>query len=318
MKGIILSGGEGTRLRPLTKVTSKQLLPVFNKPMIYYPLEKLLEAGIKEILIIVAPDHCGEYMKVLGSGKEFGAGVRFTYEIQDKPEGLAQAFIIAENFLDDGDNVTMILGDNLFDASLKSSLENFEGGASIFVKQVPEKDRHRFGIVEFDEQMNVKSIEEKPQIPKSSYAQTGIYTYDSQVVAAAKSLQPSARGELEITDLNNWYLHKGQLKAEVLGGQWIDAGTFESFHEAHNWAYEMDKQKNTNAALNRQNMIRQYAEKHAQVMMDLYKLDASAFAEMSIRTPEIEEITIITAHPQAQQLIVVLLEQRKIINNIQS
>lgn len=318
MKGIILSGGEGTRLRPLTKVTSKQLLPIYNKPMIYYPLEKLLEAGIKEILIIVAPDHCGDYMKVLGSGKEFGPGVRFTYEIQDKPEGLAQAFIIAENFLDDGDSVTMILGDNLFDASIKNSLDNFQSGASIFVKEVPEKDRNRFGIVEFDEFMQVKSIEEKPQHPKSSFAQTGIYTYDNQVVAAAKSLQPSARGELEITDLNNWYLQRGQLKAALLDGEWIDAGTFESFHHAHNWAYNNEKMKSENSALTKKVQLRQQAEQHAQIMMELYRIDSGAFAELSIRTPSVEEVGLLTPDPGAQQIIQILIEQRRLIQNLQN
>lgn len=242
MKGIILSGGAGTRLRPLTKVTSKQLLPIYNKPMIYYPLEKLLHAGIKEILIIVAPDHCGDYMKVLGSGKDFGPGVRFTYEIQDSPDGLAQAFILGENFLDDGDNVTLLLGDNLFDADLTEAVQKFQSGAQIFVKEVPEADRSRLGIVEMDADKNVLSIEEKPEQPKSSYAQTGIYMYDQQVVDAVKSQKPSARGELEITDLNNWYLQKGQLKAEVLEGEWIDAGTFESYYQANQWAY--NKQNN--------------------------------------------------------------------------
>jgi glucose-1-phosphate thymidylyltransferase len=240
MKGIILSGGAGTRLRPLTKVTSKQLLPIYNKPMIYYPLEKLLNAGIKEILIIVAPDHCGDYMKVLGSGKDFGPGVRFTYEIQDSPDGLAQAFILGENFLDDGDNVTLLLGDNLFDAELADAVKNFQSGAQIFVKEVPEEDRTRLGIVEMDENKNVISIEEKPEQPKSSYAQTGIYMYDKQVIEAVKNQKPSARGELEITDLNNWYLQKGQLKAKILDGEWIDAGTFESYYQANQWAYNKE------------------------------------------------------------------------------
>lgn len=237
MKGIILSGGAGTRLRPLTKVTSKQLLPIYNKPMIYYPLEKLLNAGIKEILIIVAPDHCGDYMKVLGSGKDFGPGIRFTYEIQDSPDGLAQAFILGENFLDDGDNVTLLLGDNLFDADLTEAVQNFKSGAQIFVKEVPEEDRSRLGIVEMDENKNVLSIEEKPEQPKSSFAQTGIYMYDKKVIDAVKGQKPSTRGELEITDLNNWYLQKGELKAEILEGEWIDAGTFESYYQANLWAY---------------------------------------------------------------------------------
>lgn len=238
MKGIILSGGAGTRLRPLTKVTSKQLLPIYNKPMIYYPLQKLLDAGIKEILIIVAPDHCGDYMKVLGSGKDFGHGVRFTYEIQDSPDGLAQAFLLGENFLDDGDNVVLILGDNLFEADLTSAIQNFKGGATVFAKEVP--DPERFGVVKFDENQKAEKIIEKPKEFISNYAVTGVYIYDNRVVEAAKSLQPSERGELEITDLNNWYLDKGDLKVEIMEGDWIDAGTFESYYAANTWAYNRE------------------------------------------------------------------------------
>lgn len=241
MKGIILSGGEGTRLRPLTKVTSKQLLPIYNKPMIYYPLEKLLSAGIKEILIIVAPDHCGDYMKVLGSGKDFGPGVRFTYEIQDKPDGLAQAFILGENFLDDGDNVTLILGDNIFEADLTEAITNFKSGATVFAKEVP--DPERFGVVKFNDQKQAEIIIEKPKEFISNFAVTGVYIYDNKVVEAAKSLKPSERGELEITDLNNWYLNKGELNVEIMDGDWIDAGTFESYYHANAWAYERDNKK---------------------------------------------------------------------------
>ena len=214
---------------PLTRVTSKQLLPVYDKPMIMYPLRALLNAGIKDILIIVAPDHAGDYLKLLGSGKEFGA--RFAYEVQDKPEGLAQAFIIGEHFIEN-DSVCMILGDNIFEDDITESLNSFSGGAKIFVKEVPKEDRTRLGIVEFGKDNKVISIEEKPQIPKSPFAQTGIYIYDSQVVEAAKAQKPSARGELEITDLNNWYLAKDQLQAEILKGEWIDAGTFESLFRA--------------------------------------------------------------------------------------
>ncbi len=238
MKGIILSGGEGTRLRPLTKVTSKQLLPIYNKPMIYYPLQKLLDAGIKEVLIIVAPDHCGDYMKVLGSGKDFGEGVRFTYEIQDKPDGLAQAFIIGENFLDDKDDVTLILGDNIFEADIATAIKNFKSGATVFAKEVP--DPERFGVVKFDDQQKAELIVEKPTEFISNYAVTGIYIYDNQVVEAAKSLKPSPRGELEITDLNNWYLKKDQLNVEIMTGDWIDAGTFESYYKANEWAYNRE------------------------------------------------------------------------------
>ncbi len=237
MKGIILSGGGGTRLTPLTKVTSKQLLPIFDKPMIMYPLETLLKAGIKEILIIVAPDHAGDYLKLLGSGKEWGA--RFAYEVQDKPEGLAQAFIIGENFIGQ-DSVCMILGDNIFFAegesasggedSLTQAIRNFQSGGHIFAKEVA--DPERFGVVKFDEKMNAIQIEEKPKEFLSNYAITGLYLYDQRVIAAAKQAKPSARGELEITDLHNWYLSKGELKVDIVKGEWIDAGTFESLYRA--------------------------------------------------------------------------------------
>lgn len=232
MKGIILSGGEGTRMRPLTRVTSKQLLPVYNKPMIFYPLEKLISAGIKDILIIVAPDHCGDYMKLLGSGREFG--VNFTYEIQDKPEGLAQAFILGEEFIGN-DSVAMILGDNIFEDDFTESIKNFDKGGLVFAVQVP--DPERSGVVEFDADMKVISIEEKPKQPKSNYIIPGMYIYDSRVVEAAKQVKPSARNELEITELHNWYLQRGELKVELLKGQWIDAGTFESYHRATELAY---------------------------------------------------------------------------------
>lgn len=227
MKGIILAGGSGTRLRPLTYVTSKQLLPVYNKPMIFYPLETLLKAGIKDILIIVAPDHAGDFLKLLGSGKEFGC--KFTYEIQDKPEGLAQAFIIGENFIGD-DSVTLILGDNLFEDDFAEAISTFETGGRVFAKKV--SDPERFGVVEFDENKKALSIEEKPAKAKSDYAVTGLYIYDNSVVAKAKALQPSPRGELEITDLNNVYLQQGTLDVAFVEGKWLDTGTFESLHEA--------------------------------------------------------------------------------------
>lgn len=227
MKGIILSGGSGTRLAPLTKVTSKQLLPVYNKPMIFYPLETLLKAGIKDILIIVAPDHPGDYLKLLGSGKEFGA--KFTYEIQDKPEGLAQAFIIGSEFIGD-DNVCMILGDNIFEDDFSETIKSFKKGGHVFAKKVA--DPERFGVVKFDEKMQAVQIEEKPKVFLSDYAVTGLYLYDNRVVEAAKSIRPSVRGELEITDLHNWYLSRGELRVDVVKGEWIDAGTFESLYRA--------------------------------------------------------------------------------------
>lgn len=229
MKGIILSGGHGTRLYPLTRVTSKQLLPVWNKPMIYYPLQTLVQAGIKDILIIVAPEHAGDYLKYLGSGREYG--VNFTYEIQDKPEGLAQAFLIGEDFID-GDDVTMILGDNIFEQSEKLAgvIRNFKSGGHVFAKKVP--DPERFGVIKFNEKMEAQQIVEKPQEFVSDYAQVGLYVYDRQVSEIARNLKPSARNELEIVDVANWYLNKGELKVSIVEGEWVDAGTFDSLYLA--------------------------------------------------------------------------------------
>ena len=237
MRGIILSGGSGTRLRPLTKITSKQLLPVYNRPMIYYPLNTLIKAGIKEIMIIVAPDRAGDYLNLLGSGKEFG--VKFTYEIQDKPEGLAQAFIIGQNFIDNED-VAMILGDNIFEDDFSEDIKSFKGGAKVFAKQV--SDPERFGVVKFGSDMKASQIVEKPQEFLSDYAVTGLYVYDSRVVEVARNLKPSPRGELEITDVNNWYLEKGELEVAMVHGEWLDAGTFDSLLKAQNFAKEkLDK-----------------------------------------------------------------------------
>ena len=226
MKGIILAGGSGTRLHPLTKVTSKQLLPIYDQPMIYYPLNTLLKAGIREILIIVAPERSGDFLNLLGSGREFGA--RFTYEIQDKPEGLAQAFRIGADFIG-SDSVAMILGDNIFTDDFTNSVQSFKTGAKVFAKQV--HDPERFGVIELVDG-KVISVEEKPKAPKSNLAQVGLYIYDNRVVQYAKDLRPSARGELEIVDLNNKYLANGELTAEVLNGEWIDAGTVESLYRA--------------------------------------------------------------------------------------
>ncbi len=235
MKGIILAGGSGTRLHPITKVTSKQLLPVYNQPMIYFPLNTLLKAGIKDILIIVAPDHSGDFVNLLGSGKQFGC--RFAYEVQDKPEGLAQAFLIGSDFIG-RDDVTMILGDNIFTHDFAPSIKSFKKGAKVFVKQV--LDPERFGVIEFDAGGKVVSIEEKPVKPKSNFAQTGFYIFDKHVVEHVKNLKPSRRGELEIVDLANIYLKKGELKAEEVQGDWIDAGTFESLYKASTIVREND------------------------------------------------------------------------------
>jgi len=231
MKGVILAGGAGTRLDPLTRVTSKQLLPVFDQPMIFYPIQTLIRAGIKEILIIVAPENAGDFLNLLGSGKEFG--VRFTYEIQEKPDGIAQAFLIGENFIG-RDNATLILGDNIFEDDLTAKINSFESGARIFLKKVA--DPTRFGVVEFDSNQKVISIEEKPKKPRSDFAQTGIYICDNTAIQKTKNLKPSARGELEITDLMKKYLAENALEAEVLTGRWFDCGTRESLFEAATFA----------------------------------------------------------------------------------
>lgn len=237
MRGIILSGGSGTRLRPLTKITSKQLLPIYNRPMIYYPLNTLIQAGIKEILIIVSPERAGDYLNLLGSGKQFG--VKFTYEIQDKPEGLAQAFIIGENFIDQ-ENVAMILGDNIFEDDFSQELINFKSGAKVFAKHV--EDPERFGVVKFDENKRAQKIVEKPQEYLSNSAVTGFYVFDYKVVSIAKNLKPSVRGELEIVDVLNAYLEKDELEVATVTGEWLDAGTFDSLLRAQNFAKErLDK-----------------------------------------------------------------------------
>lgn len=226
MKGIILAGGTGTRLELLTRVTNKHLLPVYNKPMILYPLQKLLDAGIKEILIVSGPDHSGHFLRLLGSGKEFK--VRFTYEIQDEAGGIAQALGLAEDFAD-GENVAVILGDNIFEDNLSNELNSFRKGAKIFLKNVP--DANRFGVAEI-QGSKIINIEEKPKNPKTNYAVTGFYLYDSDVFDIIRTLKPSARNEYEITDVNNHYIKKGLLDYYIVNGFWSDAGTFESLFNA--------------------------------------------------------------------------------------
>jgi glucose-1-phosphate thymidylyltransferase len=229
LRGVVLAGGTGSRLRPLTKVTNKHLLPVGRKPMVYYPIEKLTAVGIQEILIVTGVEHMGDVVALLGSGREFGC--RFTYKVQDDPGGIAQALGLAENFAN-GQSLAVILGDNIFQRSLTEYAQRFieqQAGARLLLKQVPDPDR--FGVAEIREG-KVLGIEEKPKEPKSDYAITGIYFYDASVFDIIRTLKPSGRGELEITDVNNCYLREGQLACDILEGWWTDAGTFESLMRA--------------------------------------------------------------------------------------
>lgn len=244
MKGIILAGGSGTRLYPITKGISKQIMPIYDKPMIYYPLSVLMLAGIKEILIITTPDDIDQFKRLMGDGSELGC--KFSYAVQAIPNGLAQAFVIGADFIG-GDKVALVLGDNIFDGSnldeLLQSFNNVEG-AVVFAYEVP--DPERYGVVEFDSTNNVLSLDEKPKKPKSNYAVPGLYFYDNQVVEIAKNIKPSKRGEYEITDVNKVYLERKQLQVGIMsrGTAWLDTGTFDSLADATEFVRVVEKRLN--------------------------------------------------------------------------
>ena len=280
MKGIVLAGGSGTRLHPVTEAISKQLLPVYDKPMIYYPLSALLLAGIRDILIISTPSDTPRFEQLLGSGERWG--VRLQYAVQPSPDGLAQAFLIGREFLA-GEGCCLVLGDNIFFghelAGLLRAAAQRKDGATVFA--YPVNDPERYGVVEFDANRKAVSLEEKPKQPKSRYAVTGIYFYDSQIVGVAEGIKPSPRGELEITDVNRWYLERGQLTTEVLGRgmAWLDTGTHDSLLEASAFIQTIEKRQGLKVACLEEIAFRQGYIDAAQVKTLAAKVAKSTYGE---------------------------------------
>ncbi len=279
MKGIILAGGSGTRLYPITKGISKQLMPIYDKPMIYYPLSVLMLAGIKEVLIITTPEDSSQFQRLLGSGEELGC--TFSYAVQHVPNGLAQAFVIGADFVGN-DKVALVLGDNIFyGAGFSKLLQSFNdiNGAAVFAYEV--HDPERYGVVEFDENLKAISIEEKPQQPKSNYAVPGLYFYDNSVIEIAKNIKPSARGEYEITDVNRVYLEKGKLQVGVMsrGTAWLDTGTFDSLSDASEFVRVIEKRQSQKIGCIEEVAYRMGFINHQQLMILGNKYAKSGYGE---------------------------------------